>query len=71
MRGDTAHLPPIPRVERVEDCSVQEVHRCVACGGHWQLDLKDRLQVMLAIKVSGLANGPIDEEPVRRQFRVD
>jgi hypothetical protein len=72
LRGDTHSPPAIPLAE-VPDKTADwlELRHCTVCGQSWQLDLPDRLQVTLAIKIADPNNWPVDDSSARRQYLVE
>jgi len=45
-----------------------ELRHCTVCGQYWQLDIADRLQVTLAIKVADPTTWPTDDTLVRKKY---
>lgn len=69
LRGDTYRLPPVPLAEGPDwTADWLELRHCIVCGQYWQLDVADRLQVTLAIKVADPTIWPVDDSSARKQY---
>ncbi len=85
MNCECKHLPRIFNVETYpnhlmnhlelidrKDGGWLNLHKCSVCGMHWQVDLIDRLQVNLAIRIDNPAEWQrFDDKPLRVQYLID
>lgn len=85
MNCSCKQLPHVFNIEKFDDLSTDRLeaieksdnnwltlYRCPYCNQYWQIDLIDKYQINLAIKI----NDPnlwkhFDDKPIRQQYLVD
>lgn len=73
VRGDDANLPCDTLEEEAWDPKRwNKLYHCTVCEQYWQVDVWDKYQVGLAIKIAEKLHwNDFEDDPIRFQFMID